>query len=228
LKNGVEKDVQEPNARCRVLFELMNVRLEAAEALGQAGDPRLRPDQDNWVAIPACAFLMGAQKQDCTQPNYDLKANEHESPVHEVRLAAYQVSRYPVTVEEYQRFVEDDGYHKKAWWKDGGFGEWSQPDEWEGQLLHLNRPVVNVSWYEAAAWCTWTGGRLPTEAEWERVARGLQGQKCFLNVLFSTFLICCENPGLSLSYLRKGLLSLWLHLMVTMSGYGECSKTCKT
>jgi formylglycine-generating enzyme required for sulfatase activity len=155
----------------------LQVRLEAAEALGQAGDPRLRADHDNWVTIPAGSFLMGAQKHASTQPNYDSEADENESPVHEVRLAAFQVSRYPVTVEEYRGFMDDDGYQNKAWWKGGGFGERNQPDEWDDQLLHLNRPVVHVTWYEAAAWCAWAGVRLLTEAEWERAARGLEGRK---------------------------------------------------
>lgn len=155
----------------------LQVRLEAAEALGQAGDPRLHQEQNNWITIPAGSFLMGAQKQFPDKPNHNPEADDDEGPVHEVRLESFRIGRYPVTVEEYRRFMEADGYENRAWWKGGGFAERNQPDEWEEQLLHPNRPVVSVTWYEAAAWCAWAGGRLPSEAEWERAARGADGRK---------------------------------------------------
>ncbi|MEE8585781.1 MAG: formylglycine-generating enzyme family protein [Acidobacteriota bacterium] len=156
-----------------------NVAIEAAEALGQTGDPRLEPAQleENWVEIPAGEFWMGAQKQDESARNHDPDAYGHEGPVHRVYLDTFEIGRYPGTVAEFEGFLQADGYQKKEYWDEEGFGRWEQPEDWEEQQQYPNRPVVGVSWYEASAYARWAGVRLPTAAEWERAARGAEGRK---------------------------------------------------
>ena len=170
----------------------VETRIEAAEALGQAGDPRLQDEAQRWVDIPGGRLLMGAQKADSKQPGYDKEADDNEGPPHRVTLDAFRIGRWPVTVAEYALFLDDGGYADARWWQAGGHGQWSEPNGWADQLQHPNRPVIAVSWLEAAAYCAWLTARrratglerspqervrLPTEAEWEFAARGTEGRR---------------------------------------------------
>jgi formylglycine-generating enzyme required for sulfatase activity/predicted phosphodiesterase len=149
----------------------VKIRCEAADAL----DPTIYPyfkDNNLFVMIPACTFYMGAQKIDPNGPNYDLEADEDESPVHKVTLSSYEISRYPVTVREYAEFINAGGYNNEEYWEAGGFGQLTEPENWINQLKHPNRPVIRLRWFEAKAYAKWMNCDLPTEAQWERAARG--------------------------------------------------------
>jgi len=157
----------------------IKVRVAAAEALGQAGDHRIVVDMRTeealkkmFVPIPKGEFWMGAQKENRNEKNYDEEIWDDESPVHKVSLDAFSISRFPVTVAQYELFVNDGGYENDTFWKTGREKEQDKPEDWEQQLMFPNRPVTGVSWYEVKAFCSWAGLDLPTEAQWERAARG--------------------------------------------------------
>src|SRR5438477_12821310 len=109
---------------------------------------------------------MGAQKRNKKGRNYDPEAFDTESPVHEVTLRRFRIGRFPVTVQEFGAFIAGGGYATRRHWVEG-YGKFKEPEDWEWQKQYPNRPVVGVSWFEAAAYCSWAGGRLPSEAGWE-------------------------------------------------------------
>jgi formylglycine-generating enzyme required for sulfatase activity len=96
-----------------------------------------------------------------------------ERPEREVRLPAYQIDRYEVTVGEFRQFVAATSYRTDAEQQGKSHGETWRVDNAGARFDH---PVRFVSWWDADKYCRWRGKRLPSEAEWERAARGLDGR----------------------------------------------------
>jgi serine/threonine-protein kinase len=113
----------------------------------------------DWAVIPAGAFLMGSNMRQDPQATLD------EAPQHRMTLTRFCISRVPVTNTQYSQFVAATSYTPPVQWKSSGAPA--------GREEH---PVVNVSWYDAQAFCRWADVQLPTEAQWEKAARGLDGR----------------------------------------------------
>jgi formylglycine-generating enzyme required for sulfatase activity len=159
---------------------------------------------EGMVLIPEGLFLMGSTKQDIDKlleldRNIETVRLDNEIPQREVHLSAYLIDKYPVTNAEYKKFIESDGYNQKVFWSDAGWQYISQsnPPENDDRDNILNGendcPVVNISWYEAEAFAKWAEKRLPTEAEWEKAARGTDGRIYpWGNMFEKTNLNCAE------------------------------------
>jgi formylglycine-generating enzyme required for sulfatase activity len=128
-----------------------------AEAETEAA-PVAGPLFEDMVLIEAGPFTMG---QDGSKPK--------NGPAHEVDLPAFEIDRFEVTNDEFAYFAEQTGYATYAEQNDKK--SWRDVAEGKG-----NHPVVYVTWNDAVAYCEWAGKRLPTEAEWEKAARGDDGR----------------------------------------------------
>src|SRR5215210_1884622 len=95
-----------------------------------------------------------------------LEGQEDERPLHTVNVDAFELAMYPVTRADYEAFITATRHPPPR--------DWHAPE-----FQHPDHPVVGVSWDDAVAYCAWRGDeRLPTEAEWERAARGgREGQR---------------------------------------------------
>jgi formylglycine-generating enzyme required for sulfatase activity len=112
------------------------------------------------VDVPAGSSMVGSNE-----------ADPEDAPAHDVDLPAYKIDKFEVTNADYHAFVQATGYTTFA--EKQGLAGWRK--EWE--MGEDNHPVVMVTWEDARAYCEWLGKRLPSEAEWEKAARGEDGRR---------------------------------------------------
>lgn len=150
---------------------------EHNEALGQTSDELTRDAQ-----IPGGKLILGSTHE-------QRFIFDNEQLAHDVEIAPFAISKTAVSNGQFRNFVEDNGYKRSelwteegwswrnavgaeypVYWRRNGHDRWVRRNFDNWVELEESLPVIHVNWYEASAYCRWTGRRLPTEAEWEMAA----------------------------------------------------------
>jgi len=156
------------------LFLVLALSAVAAPSAGSTAGSPANERQGEMIAIPACDFTMGGT---------DANAFDNEKPVGKVFVAAFHMGKYEVTNAQFAAFLNANGGRTKDDsgddWVDVHHSDFQLAQEgrqWKPKVGKEHHPVVDVTWFGATAYAQWAGARLPTEAEWEKAARGTDGR----------------------------------------------------
>ncbi len=178
---------------------------------------------EDMMLIPAEEFQMGSNNE---------KANDREKPVHKVYIDAFYMDKYPVTNAQYKVFIDANLQWRKPLKRNernrtkkmllsipSKYHDGDYLKHWDGNNFPIgedDHPVTHISWYAAMVYAKWVGKRLPTEAEWEKAARGaLTGQKYpWGNFMDSNMAYCEQSVGGTISIGKYPANNYGLHDMV--------------
>lgn len=170
--------ISHENQHDETMLQALNLRVGPPLLDGGAALPAGRPGvAGTSVLVPGGEFVLGVDA--ATEPH----SLDNERPAHVVDIPSFHIGRVPVTNGEWRQFVDDGGYHQPRWWSQAGWShrlaagltapQFWNPDGTRIRFGHVEdipaeEPVQHVTYFEAEAYATWAGARLPTELEWEK------------------------------------------------------------
>ena len=173
--------ISHENQHDETMLQALNLRTGAALLDAGAPLPLGRAGvAGTSVLVPGGEFVLGVD------PGTEPHSLDNERPAHVVDVPAFRIGRVPVTNGEWRQFVDDGGYDNLQWWSERGWAHRQEaglcgPQSWNhGDLagtrtrfgrvedIPVDEPLQHVTYYEAEAYATWAGARLPTEVEWEK------------------------------------------------------------
>ena len=119
-------------------------------------------DNSELILIPAGEFWMGSDED-------DINAETREKPKRKIYLNDFYIDKYPITIGQYITFYGETKYNVRGDFRRGIEASYMYDQK-------LDHPVTSITWEDAKAYADWAGKRLPTEAEWEKAARGTDGR----------------------------------------------------
>jgi formylglycine-generating enzyme required for sulfatase activity len=146
-------------------------RKEARDIPGQSKDEIIGRDGAPMILVEAGEFVMGKDQVRLVEPLATIlrdlsyyESLEDQEPQRKIYLDAFYMDTYEVTASRYAKFLESSGRKNPQHWAEVDLSR------------HGDRPVIGVDWHDANAYCRWARKRLPSEAEWEKAARGTDGR----------------------------------------------------